>query len=97
MNDNQLLLIARRARKAAEQRRIMERALAEAMPLEKAGIGDPSSPDDRARRHHTPVVTKGVSGTMTGTRERQRKASRAFRSPQTPVTSCVGRGAAARR
>ena len=42
MNDNPLLLIAQRARKEAEQRRIMERAPAEAAPLEKVGIGDPS-------------------------------------------------------
>jgi hypothetical protein len=66
MNDDPLLLIVQRARKEAEQHRVTERALAEAAPLEKAGIGAPSSPGDRARLRHTPVVTKGVSGTMPG-------------------------------
>jgi hypothetical protein len=67
MNDNPLLLFVQCARNEAEPRRIMERALAEATPLEKAGIGAPSSPGHRARLRHTPVVTKGVSGTMPGT------------------------------
>jgi len=32
-----------------------------------SGVGDRSSPGDRARLHHTPVVMKGVSGTIPGT------------------------------
>ena len=35
MNDNPLLLAIRRAREEAEQRRIMERAPADATPLER--------------------------------------------------------------
>ena len=62
MNDSPLLLVVQHARKEAEQRRVMERALAEATPLEKAGIGAPSSPGDRARLRPTPVVTKACPG-----------------------------------
>ena len=47
MNDNPLLLFVQCARNEAEPRRIMERALAEATPLAKAGIA-PSSAGDRA-------------------------------------------------
>jgi hypothetical protein len=83
----------------------MERALTEATPLEKAGVGALSSSGDRARLHHTPVVMKGVSGSDSrrtllakeSSRGRRRKASTAFRSPRTRVTYSVVRGAAARR
>jgi hypothetical protein len=83
----------------------MERALAEATPLEKAGAGALSSSGNRARLRHAPVVTHGVPGSdplgallaKESSRGRRRKASPAIRSPQTPVTSSVERGAAARR
>jgi hypothetical protein len=83
----------------------MERSLAEATPLEKAGAGALSSSGNRARLRHARVMTHGVSGSDSrgtflakeSSRGRRRKASPAFRSPQTPVTSSVERGAAARR
>ena len=68
MDESPLLLRVKRARLKAEQRRIMERALAEATPLERAGIGlHPSKPGDRLRMRGTPIQTKGVGGTMIGT------------------------------
>jgi hypothetical protein len=85
----------------------MERALAEATPLEKAGIGAPSSPGDRARARHSPVVTKGVAGTMPGTdpfgallakestHERQRKSLQPFARRRRP--SPLPSGAAQRQ
>ena len=83
----------------------MERALAEAMPLEKAGAGAISSSGNRARLRHARVVTHGVSGSDSrgtlvakeSSRGRRREASPAFRSPLTRVTSSVEPGAAARR
>jgi hypothetical protein len=83
----------------------MERALAEATPLEKAGVGALSSSGNRTRLRHARVVTHDVSGSdplgpllaKESSRGRPRKASPAFRSPQTPVTASVERGAAARR
>jgi hypothetical protein len=67
MNDNPILLHVQRVQMEAEQHRIMERALAEATPLEKAGIGRCTSPGDRARLRGTPVITTGIPGTGPGT------------------------------
>ena len=64
---NPLLLAVQRAREEAEQRRILERALAEATPLEKVKHGPPASPGDRLRLRGTPIQTKDVGGTMLGT------------------------------
>jgi hypothetical protein len=83
----------------------MERALAEGTRLEKAVVGALSGSGNRTRLRHARVVTHGVSGSdPRGTllakespRGRRRKASPAIRSPKTPVTASVERGAAARR
>jgi hypothetical protein len=64
---NPLLLRVQHAQLEAEQRRIMERALAEASPLEKVAQGPPTTPGDRIRLRGTPIQTKGVGGTMLGT------------------------------
>ena len=68
MNDlNPLLLAVQRAQLEAEQRRIMERALAEASDADKfRQLGAPSPGDTRERLRNLPVITKGVSGTQPG-------------------------------
>lgn len=68
MDENpRMLRVVESIRLEADQRRIMDRALSEATPLEKAGFGAPTSRGDRSRLRGTPIMTKGVPGTMPGT------------------------------
>jgi P27 family predicted phage terminase small subunit len=64
---NPLLFVVQRARDEAEQRRILERALAEASPMDKLTKGPATTPGDRMGLRGTPIITRGVSGTMPGT------------------------------
>ena len=63
MNDNPILLHVRRAREEAEQRRIVERALAEATPTEKITQRPATTSGDRLRLRGTPIKTNGVGRT----------------------------------
>jgi hypothetical protein len=66
-DENPLLLAVQRAQREAEQRRIMERALAEASDADKFRQLDAPSPGGtRERLRNLPVITKGVSGTQPG-------------------------------
>jgi hypothetical protein len=63
-----LIRAIERIRLEAEQHRIMERALAEASPLERATFRDvpsASRPEDQMRA--VPIMAKGVGGTARGT------------------------------
>lgn len=64
---NPLLRCVQRAREDAEQRRILERALAESTPLERFAQSGRDRSGDRATMRHLPVVARGVGGTMPGT------------------------------
>ncbi len=63
---NPLLLKFQHAKLEAEQRRILERALREAEPMDKVTHGPPTTPGDRIRLRGTPIQTKGDGGTMLG-------------------------------
>jgi hypothetical protein len=64
---NPLLFAVQRCREEAEQRRILERALAESTPLERLEQSGRDRSGDKAVMRNVPIVTKGVSGTMPGT------------------------------
>jgi hypothetical protein len=61
-----LLLAIQRAKEEREQRAILERALAESQPLERAA-GPRTPGGDRAALRGLPVIVRGVSGTSPGT------------------------------
>ncbi len=67
MDVNPLLFHIQRAREEAEQRCILERALAESTPLERFAQSGRDRSGDRVTMRHLPVVTKGGGGTMPGT------------------------------
>jgi hypothetical protein len=63
---NPLLRVVQRAKLEAEQRRVMERALAESEPMDRVKAA-PASLGDRPRFRGTPIMTEGVGGMMPGT------------------------------
>lgn len=64
---NPLLLAVIAAHEKAAQARMIEHALREASPSERATRGPITSPGDRLRMRGVPITARGVGGTQPGT------------------------------